>query len=78
MVVKYFIISLQSPLFSDAPIKPKKQKQQDSHKLKQIITKTVNKAMEDELRLRAGKGKLELSNAQQVVAKYNSGQLNKE
>lgn len=59
---------------ANAPIKPKKQKQQDAHKLKQIITKTLNKAMEDEMRARAGKGKLVLSNAQQVVAKHNTEQ----
>lgn len=41
----------------NAPVQPKKKKFEEAHKLKQMITKTVNKAMEDELRERALEGK---------------------
>lgn len=58
--------------FLDAPIKPKKQKSQESQKLKQVITKTLNKAVEEEIRARAGKSKkVNLSKAQEAVASYN-------
>ncbi|KAL1501349.1 hypothetical protein ABEB36_006684 [Hypothenemus hampei] len=57
---------------SNAPIKPKKQKFEEAHKLKQIITKTVNKAVEEEIRAKAGKSNFNLSKAQQAVAKYNA------
>lgn len=56
---------------SNAPIKPKKQGFQEAHKLKQIITKTVNKAVEEEIRSQAGKSNLNLSKAQEAVANYN-------
>ncbi|CAG9767952.1 unnamed protein product [Ceutorhynchus assimilis] len=56
----------------NAPMKPKKQKLQEANKLRQAVTKTVNKAVEEEIRATAGKSKLNnLSNAQKAVAKYN-------
>nr|CAD7454597.1 unnamed protein product [Timema tahoe] len=42
------------------PISPKKQKHDESQKLKKIITKTVNAAMEDDLRAQALDGKRSL------------------
>lgn len=45
---------------TDAPIKAKKSKLLEAHKLKQMITKTVNKAAESELRERALDGKMSL------------------
>lgn len=45
----------------DAPVQPKKAKLQEAHKLKKMITKTVNNAMEDELRDRALEGKKSLT-----------------
>lgn len=46
---------------SNAPIQPKKKKLEETHKLKQMITRTVNKAMEDELREKALEGKKSLT-----------------
>ncbi|XP_076183891.1 uncharacterized protein LOC143155259 [Ptiloglossa arizonensis] len=46
---------------NNAPIQPKKKKFEDTHKLKQMITRTVNKAMEDELREKALDGKKSLT-----------------
>ncbi|XP_076232776.1 uncharacterized protein LOC143178155 [Calliopsis andreniformis] len=46
---------------SNAPIQPKKKKLEEVYKLKQMITKTVNKSMEDELRERALEGKKSLT-----------------
>lgn len=40
-------------MFVDCPIKPKKKQHEESQKLKQIISKTVNKAVEEEIRARA-------------------------
>ncbi|XP_057322319.1 uncharacterized protein LOC130665761 [Microplitis mediator] len=45
----------------NAPIKAKKAKIVEAHKLKQMITKTVNKAAETELRERALDGKMGLT-----------------
>ncbi|ENN81454.1 uncharacterized protein LOC109546821 [Dendroctonus ponderosae] len=56
---------------ANAPSVPKKQRTQQAHKLKQIITKTVNKTAEDEIRSRAGRSNLNLTQAQQAVAKHN-------
>lgn len=49
---------------SNAPIQPKKKKFEESHKLRQMITRTVNKAMEDELREKALEGKKSLTRKQ--------------
>lgn len=51
----------------NAPIRPKKAKFEEAHKLKQMITKTVNKAAEDELRDRALEGKKSLIKKNTVV-----------
>ncbi|XP_011306285.1 uncharacterized protein [Fopius arisanus] len=46
---------------NNAPIKPKKAKFEETHKLKQMITRTVNRAMENELRDKALDGKKSLT-----------------
>lgn len=58
-------------LFLDCPIKPKKQKNSEVNKFKKMITKTVNKAVEEEIRNRALPSK-NLSKIQEAVAKQNS------
>lgn len=45
----------------NAPIKPKNAKFKEVNKLKKIITKTVNNAIEDELREKALEGKKSLT-----------------
>ncbi|XP_032686396.1 uncharacterized protein LOC116851250 [Odontomachus brunneus] len=45
----------------NAPVQPKKIKLQEAYKLKKMVTKTVNDAMEDELRERALEGKKSLT-----------------
>lgn len=57
---------------SDRPIKPKKKAFEEAHKLKKLITKTVNKAVEEEIRSRASDGNKTLSKAQQFVAAHSS------
>ncbi|CAG9824477.1 unnamed protein product [Phaedon cochleariae] len=57
---------------SNRPIQPKKKHHQETQKIKQIISKSVNKAAEDELRARASGGQKNLSKAQQVIAQHNS------
>nr|CAD7258688.1 unnamed protein product [Timema shepardi] len=52
---------------SDRPISPKKQKHDESQKLKKIITKTVNAAMEDDLRAQALDGKRSLRVRKEVA-----------
>ncbi|CAL7947653.1 unnamed protein product [Xylocopa violacea] len=46
---------------NNAPIQPKKKKFEEAHKLKQMITRTVNRAMENELREKALDGKKSLT-----------------
>ncbi|XP_076755805.1 uncharacterized protein LOC143426313 [Xylocopa sonorina] len=46
---------------NNAPIQPKKKKFEETHKLKQMITRTVNRAMENELREKALDGKKSLT-----------------
>lgn len=46
----------------NAPIQPKKTKLQEAQKMKKIISKSVNTAMENELRERAMDGKMSLTN----------------
>lgn len=48
-------------IFVDAPVQPKKAKFQEAHKLKKMITRTVNSAVENELRERALDGKKSLT-----------------
>lgn len=64
-----FVTFCQS--FLDAPIQAKKQKFAEAQKLKQLVSKNVNKSMEAELRTRAKEGQINLSKAQQAVAKYH-------
>ncbi|XP_012274966.1 uncharacterized protein LOC105696809 [Orussus abietinus] len=45
----------------NAPVKAKKTKLQEAHKLKQMISKNVNKSVETELRQRALNGKQSLT-----------------
>lgn len=56
---------------NNAPIQPKKKKFEETHKLKQMITKTVNKAMEDELREKALEGKKSLTKKNSSILKKN-------
>lgn len=64
----YLFVSLY---FADAPIQQKKQKFAESQKLKQLVSKSVNKNVEAELRSRAKEGQINLSNAQKAVAKHH-------
>lgn len=57
--------------FLGAPIQAKKAKFAESQKLKQIVSKTVNKSVEDEIRARAKEGQINLSKAQQAVVKHH-------
>ncbi|KAK0178644.1 hypothetical protein PV327_007519 [Microctonus hyperodae] len=50
----------------NAPIQPKKTKFQEAHQLKKMISKTVNNAMEDELRDKALDGKKSLTKKSQA------------
>ena len=59
-------------IFIDKPIKPKKQKNDAAKKLKNIVSKNVNKIMEEEMRNRANPGQGPLSKAQQAVVKSNT------
>ncbi|XP_015522320.1 UPF0390 protein zgc136864 [Neodiprion pinetum] len=56
----------------NAPVRPKKAKFEEQNKLKKIISKTVNKAMEQELRQRALGGKQSLTKKE--PASSSSGQ----
>lgn len=56
---------------SNRPIQPKKTKLAEANKIKKVISKTVNKAVEDEIRNRAFGEKATLSKAQQAVADHN-------
>lgn len=62
--------------FLDRPIQSKKAKHEETQKLKQIITKNVNKAVETEIRSRST-GDQRLSNTQKAVAEYNKKTLRK-
>ncbi|XP_037936780.1 uncharacterized protein LOC119670553 [Teleopsis dalmanni] len=56
---------------SNAPIQAKKSKYTENQKIKQVISKNVNKSVESELRARANEGHINLSKAQEAVAKFN-------
>lgn len=58
-------------LLSGAPIQPKKHKFAEQQKLKQIVSKSVNKSVEEEMRKRAKEGQLNLSKAQLAVSKHH-------
>ncbi|CAH0548018.1 unnamed protein product [Brassicogethes aeneus] len=49
-----------------------KKKSEETQRIKQIISKTVNKAVEEEMRKRSESGQKSLSNAQKAVAAHNS------
>lgn len=55
----------------DAPMKAKKQTFTEHQKLKQIVSKNVNRSAEQEIRGRATEGVINLSKAQQAVAKMH-------
>lgn len=56
---------------SDAPIQSKKTQFTEQQKLKQMVSKNVNRAVEEEIRGRAKEGHINLSKAQQAVAKQH-------
>nr|XP_014099123.2 leydig cell tumor 10 kDa protein homolog [Bactrocera oleae] len=56
---------------SNAPIQPKKAKFNEQQKIKNAISKTVNKSVENELRSRAVEGQIKLCKAQEAVAKHH-------
>ena len=66
--------TLISSIISDRPIAPKKQKHQETQKLKKIITKAVNEAMEDDLRARALEGKKSLVSKKSASGKAKGSQ----
>lgn len=61
-------------LLSDKPIQSKKHKFQEASKLKKIVSKNVNRAVEEEMRSRASDGKKNFSKAEQAVAANNMAQ----
>ncbi|KAH8324650.1 hypothetical protein KR067_002927 [Drosophila pandora] len=63
-----------APYFSDAPIQAKKAKFNETQKIKAVISKSVNKNVESELRSRAHEGYIQLSKAQEAVAKHHASQ----
>ncbi|EFA11353.1 hypothetical protein TcasGA2_TC011509 [Tribolium castaneum] len=56
---------------ANRPIQPKKKGIVEAKKLKQIVHKNVNKAIEEELRSRATSDNKSLSAAQKAVAEYH-------
>ncbi|XP_018573295.1 uncharacterized protein LOC108912533 [Anoplophora glabripennis] len=57
---------------SNCPIKPKKKQHDETQKLKQIVSKAVNKTVEQEIRTRAMGNQKKLSKVQEAVAKHQS------
>ncbi|XP_030387494.1 uncharacterized protein LOC115634080 [Scaptodrosophila lebanonensis] len=57
---------------SNAPIQARKSKFNETQKIKSVISKSVNKSVENELRSRAHEGYIQLSKAQEAVAKHHS------
>lgn len=55
----------------NCPVKSKKDKTQEAQKLKQMVTKTLNKAIEEDLRAKV-QTNVNLSKAQEAVAKYHT------
>lgn len=78
ILVSPIISILSSYVVSGAPIQQKKAKFAESQKLKQIISKTVNRSMEEEMRSRAREGQINLSKAQLAVAKHHKDKKSKE
>lgn len=55
--------------FLDKPVAPKKEKQQEAQKLKKVITKTMNKAIEEDIRAKALDGKKTLLSKKKTPTK---------
>uniref|UniRef100_A0A1L8DBS0 Uncharacterized protein n=1 Tax=Nyssomyia neivai TaxID=330878 RepID=A0A1L8DBS0_9DIPT len=56
---------------ANAPIQAKKTKMQGTQKIKQLLSKAVNKSVEEDIRARASEGVINFSKAQHAVAKHN-------
>lgn len=54
----------------DAPVKMKKNKFSESKKIKDVISKSVNKAVESEMRARAAESTINLNKTQQAIAQH--------
>ncbi|XP_077293953.1 uncharacterized protein LOC143916634 [Arctopsyche grandis] len=61
---------------SNAPIQSKKKNIEETHRIKKIISKNVNKKMEEEIRSRATDRKSTLSNAQKAMVAHNAAKSN--
>lgn len=69
------------PLISpsaDAPVQAKKAKFQEVQKIKQMLSKVVNKSVEEEMRSRAQEGTRNYSKAQEAVAQHHNSMPNSE
>ncbi|KAF2905236.1 hypothetical protein ILUMI_00960 [Ignelater luminosus] len=56
---------------ANCPIQPKKKKLEESQKIKQNLTKALNKAVEEEMRSRAYEGTKKLSKAEEAVVAHS-------
>jgi len=74
VVLSYQILSYYYLYLIDAPIQAKKAKFNETQKIKSVISKSVNKSVESELRSRAHEGYIQLSKAQEAVAKHHASQ----
>lgn len=59
-------------------MKPSKAKFAEQQKIKQIVSKNVNKSVEKEIRSRAKEGQINLSKAQLAVAKHHKDKANQQ
>lgn len=57
-----------------APVQSKKHKFEEAHKLKQVISKTVNQKNEEDIRKLVYEGERNLSQAQQAVKEHHRKQ----
>uniref|UniRef100_U5ED61 Uncharacterized protein n=1 Tax=Corethrella appendiculata TaxID=1370023 RepID=U5ED61_9DIPT len=55
----------------NAPIQSKKHKFQEAHKLKEMVSKALNKKNEDDIRKVVYEGQTNLSKAQEAVVKHH-------
>lgn len=69
--IHLFFLFIELLLFQilDAPIQSKKHHFNEQQKLKQLVSKNVNRSVEEEIRGRAKEGHINLSKAQEAVAK---------
>jgi len=74
VVLPYQKLSYYYSYLIDAPIQAKKAKFNETQKIKSVISKSVNKSVESELRSRAHEGYIQLSKAQEAVAKHHASQ----